>query len=79
MAVFNSEIAASARTYHIRHSRDRVKKSIGKMRQPRHFLLYRAPAGGPIEIGRVLHGGMDLKRHLPEEYRAGPEAPEARG
>ena len=72
------EIAPSARTFHIRHSRDRVKKSIGKVKQPRHFLLYRALAGGPIEIGRVLHDGMDLKRHLPQEYRAGPNEPEAR-
>ncbi len=26
---------------------------------------------GQIEIGRVLHDGMDLKRQLPEEYRDG--------
>ena len=43
-----------------------------------HDLLYRTLAGGPVEIGRVLHDGMDLKRHLPEEYRAGPDEPEAR-
>jgi toxin ParE1/3/4 len=72
------EIAASARTYHIRHSRDRVKKSIGKVKQPRHFLLYRALAGGPVEIGRVLHDRMDLKRHRPEDDWAGPEDPDAR-
>jgi toxin ParE1/3/4 len=72
------EIAASARTYHIRYSRDRVKKSIGKVKQPRHLLLYRTLAGGPVEIGRVLHDGMDLKRHRPDEYRVGPDEPEAR-
>ncbi len=71
------EIAASARTYHIRRSRDRVKKSIGKVKRPRHFLLYRTLASGPVEIGRVLHDGMDLKRHLPEEYRARPEGRQA--
>ena len=72
------EIAASARTYHIRHSRDRVKISAGKVKQPRHFLLYRAPAGGAVEIGRVLHDAMELKRHLPEDYRTAPKAPKAR-
>jgi toxin ParE1/3/4 len=63
------EIVAAARTDHLLHSRDRVKKSAGRVKQPRHFLLYRICADGHIEIGRVLHDGMDLKRHLPEEYR----------
>jgi toxin ParE1/3/4 len=68
------EIVASARTYHLRHSRDRVRKSAGRVQRPRHFLLYRSTNDGQIEIGRVLHDGMDLKRHLPEEYRAeGPD------
>lgn len=71
------EIAALVRTYHIRHSRDRVKNSIGKVKRPRHLLLYRTTARGPVEIGRVLHDGMDLARHLPEDYRARPESPEA--
>src|SRR5262249_50325964 len=61
-----------------RHSSDGVKKSIGKVKQPRHFLLNRTLTVGPVEIGRVLHGSMGRKRHLPEEYRAGPEEPEAR-
>jgi toxin ParE1/3/4 len=60
------EIAAMARTYHLRYSRDRVKKSIGRVHRPRHFLLYRT-RDEQVEIGRVLHDGMDLKRHVPEE------------
>jgi toxin ParE1/3/4 len=71
------EIAVSARTYHLRHSRDWVKKSIGKVRWPRNFLLYRTLGVGGVEIGRVLHDGMDLKRHLPAEYRAGQDKPQA--
>jgi len=63
-------IAAAARTYHLRFSRDRVKKSVGKVQRPRHFLLYRTLDDGRVEIGRVLHDGMDLERHLPEEFRA---------
>src|SRR5262245_27939694 len=34
-------------------------------RRGRHFLLYRAVEGRIIEIGRILHDQMDLKRHLP--------------
>jgi toxin ParE1/3/4 len=64
------EIAAAIRTYHLRHSRVRVRKSVGRVQRPRHFLLYRIAADGQVEIGRVLHDGMDLKRHLPEEYGA---------
>jgi toxin ParE1/3/4 len=63
------EIAASARTYHLRHSRDRVKKSVGKVQRPCHFLLYRTLTSGFVEIVRVLHDGMDLKRHLPDVFR----------
>ncbi len=65
-----SEIAATARTYHLHHSRDRVKKSIGREQKPLHFLLCRISNDGHVEIGRVLHDGMDLARHLPEEYRS---------
>lgn len=61
------EIAVQARTYHLRQSRDRVKKAIGRVQRPRHFLLYRVEDGS-VEIGRVLHDGMDLKRHLPDDY-----------
>ena len=49
------EIMPGLRTLHIaRHG------------QPgRHFILYRAVEGRIIEIGRILHGQMDLGRHLP--------------
>ena len=36
-----------------------------RSRRGRHFLLYRAVEGRIIEIGRILHDQMDLKRHLP--------------
>jgi toxin ParE1/3/4 len=56
------EIAADARIYHIKHSRDRVTRLIGRVRRPRHFLLYRLNSDGVIEISRVLHDCMDLDR-----------------
>ncbi len=62
-----AEIAPEARTYHLRHSQNRVKTSAGRVRQPRHFLLYRQTRDGTIEIARVLHDSMDLRRHLPED------------
>jgi toxin ParE1/3/4 len=65
-----AELAPRTWTYHLRFSRDRVKRSLGRVRHPRHFLLYRVLEHGIVEIGRVLHDGMDLDRHLPEDYRA---------
>ena len=67
------EIAAAARTYHLVYSRTRVAGGIGRVRQPRHFILYRLRSDGTVEIGRVLHDSMDLARHLPEEYRGAEE------
>jgi len=50
-----NEIMPGLRTLHVaRHGR-----------RGRHFLLYRAVEDGIIEIGRILHDQMDLKRHLP--------------
>lgn len=62
------ELARGARAYHLRHSRDDVTRSVGRVRKPRHFLLYRMAADGVLEIGRVLHDSMDLARHLPPDY-----------
>ena len=62
------EIAQSARTYHLWHSRNRVEPASDRVHRPRHFLLYRICKDG-IAIGRVLHDRMDLARHLPDEYR----------
>jgi len=62
------EIAVAARTYHLCHSRLRVSARVGRIRRPRHFLLYRRRHDGQVEIGRVLHERMDLARHLPEGF-----------
>lgn len=63
------DLGENVRTYHLAHSRARVK-GIGRVKRPRHFLLYRLQ-GGQVEIGRVLHDTTDSRRHLPEDYRAG--------
>ncbi len=71
-----SELANGAKTYHLRHSRDHVSRSAGRIRKPRHFLLFRVAADGCLEIGRVLHDSMDLARRLPLDYRSADSAPE---
>ncbi len=64
------EIAASARTYHLTHSRTHVAIEVGRVKRPRHFLLYRTRRDGIVEIGRVLHESMDIAKHLPVDFRA---------
>jgi toxin ParE1/3/4 len=69
------ELAKGAKTYHLRHSRDHVNRAAGRIRKPRHFLLYRVAHDACLEIGRVLHDSMDLARHLPADYQsADPES-----
>ena len=58
-----------ARTYHITLSRGRV--SGPRVKEPRHFVLYRRREDGAIEVARILHDGRDLERLLPEHYRPG--------
>ena len=45
------EIAPQHRPSIFRNSRDRVKKSIGRVQRPRHFLLYRTTDDGKVGIG----------------------------
>jgi toxin ParE1/3/4 len=67
------EIGNRCRTYHLFFSRKAAGRAGDRIRRPRHFLLYRVTESGIVEIGRVLHDAMDLKAHLPEEYRRSPE------
>ena len=57
------EIAAGLRTYHISYSRNRVTAAVGRVKRPRHFVLYRVGNDGRVDIGRVLHDSMDIERH----------------
>jgi toxin ParE1/3/4 len=67
------EIAKNCRTYHLFFSRNKAGRTGDRIRQPRHFLLYRVTESNVVEIGRVLHDSMDLEAQLPEEYRSSPE------
>jgi toxin ParE1/3/4 len=67
-SVQRPEIAEHCRTYHLFLSRKRAGGRGDRIRNPRHFLLYRVPESNVVEIGRVLHDSMELAQHLPEEY-----------
>jgi toxin ParE1/3/4 len=54
-------------------SRKSAGRAGDRIRQPRHFLLYRVTESKIVEIGRVLHDSMDFQSNLPEEYRSSPE------
>ena len=62
------ELGLAVRSYHLRHSRNRARTQDGMVRQPRHLLLYRAMRADLISIGRVLHNGMDIEAHLPNQF-----------
>lgn len=51
-------------TYHLALSREHVSE--GRVKSPRHFLVYRVVADR-IEILRVLHDSRDLDRHIPSD------------
>jgi toxin ParE1/3/4 len=57
------ELHRDARTFHIARAG----------RRARHFLLFRVVDGEIVEIGRLLHDAMELRRHLPEGFEAGEE------
>jgi len=63
------EIAKNCRTYHLFHCRKQAGARRDRIRNPRHFLLYRITAARTVEIARVLHDSMELEQHLPSEYR----------
>jgi toxin ParE1/3/4 len=55
------ELGDGVRSWHLRGSRNHTTG--GVVRRPRHFLIYRV-VGDILLIGRVLHHGMELRRHL---------------
>jgi toxin ParE1/3/4 len=67
------ELASGVMVYHLCFSRDRARGPLGAVRHPRHFVIYRRQ-DHVIEILRVLHDARELRRHLPEQYRADPAA-----
>lgn len=59
-----SEIGTNVCLYHLRHSRNRVRDKPARVKNPRHFLIYRVNADRVVEVARVLHDSMDVRRHI---------------
>jgi toxin ParE1/3/4 len=57
------ELGAGVRSWHLRLSRDRVKRGVEAVRRPRHFVVYR-PEPSLVVVGRVPHDAMELAQHL---------------
>lgn len=57
------EITEFTRTYHLRNSRFRVSRAVGRVKDPCHFLLYEATLDSDVVVGRVLHERMEPRRH----------------
>jgi toxin ParE1/3/4 len=62
------ELAAGARTYHLRYSRDHVAHRQERVHRPRHLLVFRVSSNLELHLARVLHDSMDLAQHLPPGY-----------
>jgi toxin ParE1/3/4 len=60
------ELGAGVRSWHLQLSRNHVGVDEGKVRRPRHFLIYRLEPG-LLVVGRVLHDAMELALHLDPE------------
>jgi len=59
----HAELPEGLRIYHLRNVVDQAELKTGKVKNPRHFIVYR-PAADLVEIIRVLHDSMDLQRHV---------------
>ena len=64
------EISKECGTYHLFHSRKKAARAGRKVRDPRHFLVFRVSTDETLEIVRVLHDAMDLGEHLPSDLRS---------
>ena len=58
------------RSYHLALSKARVPGP--RVKEPRHFVLYRRVDPNVVEVARILHDGRDLRRNLPSAYWDGP-------
>ncbi len=51
-------VDADLRTYHLGHSRGRVPVAAGRVRKPRHALVYCVAADGVVDILGIVHDRM---------------------
>lgn len=63
-SVKRPEFGAGLRSYHLRFSRRDARTAEGVVHRLRHMVVYRPNGDSILEVVRVLHDGMELKRHL---------------
>ena len=61
------EISVRLCSYHLAHSRVRIRPVEERVASPRHFVMFRIRDDGGLEIVRILHDSMDLARYVPKE------------
>ena len=61
------EISVRLCSYHLAHSRVRIRTVEERVASPRHFVMFRIRGDGGLEIVRILHDSMDLARYVPKE------------
>ncbi len=59
---------SNLRVFHLRSSRNRVQPARNRVKEPRHYVVFRVLASGELEISRLLHDRMVLPfgTELPE-------------
>lgn len=63
------DIAAEVQVYHPQHVRVRV----GRVRRPRHLILFKVIQPDLLVVSRILHDAMDLADHGPFDFSTEPE------
>ncbi len=58
------EFGGGRRLYHLRHSRNHVTPVADRVKNPRHFIVYRVAGDSTLRIARLLHDRTDIPRHL---------------
>jgi toxin ParE1/3/4 len=61
--------------YRIVHSRDRVPDPPGRVREPRHALVFRVAEDGLVDILGIIHDRMLLSRALRQIVRSNRDEP----
>jgi len=65
----HDEIQDGLYLYHLKSSKPKSARSVGRIRHPRHLIALRLPSGMEVHVLRLLHDSMDLSSQVyPIEY-----------
>lgn len=63
------DIAAEVKVYHLQ----RVRVRVGRVRRPRHLILFKVIEPDLLVMSRILHDAIDLADHGPFDFSTEPE------